>query len=162
MIKTKNFLPVLLSSPVRYANRTEFSDKLRLVPCLLLYIAIHYHILPVCSGSVCGAGYLTDNWATTAYGHAPAMAREIAGIEKYVRVTAQDREQVGLYFCIEQQFLINITIYCTRNLRHNRRITIRIVCTDFKDIRACLTMLLTVLIFHGEYQIMIWQTGMVA
>ena len=31
---------------------------------------------------------LTDNWATTAYGHAPAMAREIAGIEKYVRVTA--------------------------------------------------------------------------
>ncbi len=25
---------------------------------------------------------LTDNWATTAYGHAPAMAREIAGIEE--------------------------------------------------------------------------------
>lgn len=41
---------------------------------------------------------LTDNWATTAYGHAPAMAREIAGIEKYVRVTAQDREQVVNYF----------------------------------------------------------------
>ncbi|WP_220575892.1 ABC transporter permease [Bacteroides sp. FSHCM14E1] len=41
---------------------------------------------------------LTDNWATTAYGHAPAMNREIAGIEKYVRVTAQDREQVVNYF----------------------------------------------------------------
>ena len=41
---------------------------------------------------------LTDNWATTAYGHAPAMAHEIAGIEKYVRVTAQDREQVVNYF----------------------------------------------------------------
>ncbi len=41
---------------------------------------------------------LTDNWATTAYGHAPAMSREIAGIEKYVRVTAQDREQVVSYF----------------------------------------------------------------
>lgn len=41
---------------------------------------------------------LTDNWATTAYGHAPTMSREIAGIEKYVRVTAQDREQVVNYF----------------------------------------------------------------
>ena len=41
---------------------------------------------------------LTDNWATTAYGHAPVMGREIAGIEKYVRVTAQDREQVVNYF----------------------------------------------------------------
>ena len=41
---------------------------------------------------------LTDNWATTAYGHAPTMVREIAGIEKYVRVTAQDREQVVNYF----------------------------------------------------------------
>ena len=41
---------------------------------------------------------LTDNWATSAYGHAPAMNREIAGIEKYVRVTAQDREQVVNYF----------------------------------------------------------------
>lgn len=41
---------------------------------------------------------LTDNWATTAYGHAPTMNREIAGIEKYVRVTAQDREQVVNYF----------------------------------------------------------------
>ncbi len=40
---------------------------------------------------------LTDNWATTAYGHAPTMSREIAGIEKYVRVTAQDREQVVNY-----------------------------------------------------------------
>ena len=28
--------------------------------------------------------------------------------------------------------------------------------------KESLTMLLTVLIFHGEYQIMIWQTGMVA
>ena len=41
---------------------------------------------------------LTDNWATTAYGHAPAMNREIVGIEKYVRVTAQDRELVVNYF----------------------------------------------------------------
>ena len=41
---------------------------------------------------------LTDNWATTAYGHAPTMSNEIAGIEKYVRVTAQDREQVVNYF----------------------------------------------------------------
>ena len=41
---------------------------------------------------------LTDNWATTAYGHAPTMSREIAGIEKYVRVTAQDREQVVNYY----------------------------------------------------------------
>lgn len=40
---------------------------------------------------------LTDNWATTAFGHAPAMSREIPGIEKYVRLTAQDREQVVTY-----------------------------------------------------------------
>ena len=40
---------------------------------------------------------LTDNWATTAFGHAPAMSRELPGIEKYVRVTAQDREQVVRY-----------------------------------------------------------------
>lgn len=39
-------------------------------------------------------GTLTDNWATTAYGHGPVMSREIPGIEKYVRLTAQDREQV--------------------------------------------------------------------
>lgn len=36
---------------------------------------------------------LTDNWATTSFGHAPAMSREIPGIEQYVRVTAQDRGQ---------------------------------------------------------------------
>ena len=41
---------------------------------------------------------LTDNWATTAFGHAPTMSREIAGIEKYVRLTAQDREQVVSYY----------------------------------------------------------------
>jgi len=40
---------------------------------------------------------LTDNWATTAFGHAPAMYEEIPGIEKYVRMTAQDREQVVTY-----------------------------------------------------------------
>lgn len=40
---------------------------------------------------------LTDNWATTAFGHAPAMSHEIPGIEQYVRVTAQDREQVVSY-----------------------------------------------------------------
>lgn len=40
---------------------------------------------------------LTDNWATTAFGHAPAMSREIPGIEEYVRITAQDREQVVKY-----------------------------------------------------------------
>lgn len=41
---------------------------------------------------------LTDNWATTAYGHAPAMSREIPGIEMYVRLTAQDKEQVVSYY----------------------------------------------------------------
>lgn len=41
---------------------------------------------------------LTDNWATTAYGHGSTMSSEIAGIEQYVRVTAQDREQVVNYF----------------------------------------------------------------
>lgn len=40
---------------------------------------------------------LTDNWATTSFGHAPAMSREIPGIEKFVRLTAQDREQVVTY-----------------------------------------------------------------
>ena len=40
---------------------------------------------------------LTDNWATTTFGHGPVMSREIPGIEKYVRVTAQDREQVVKY-----------------------------------------------------------------
>lgn len=40
---------------------------------------------------------LTDNWATTAFGHATAMSREIPGIEEYVRVTAQDKEQVVRY-----------------------------------------------------------------
>lgn len=42
-------------------------------------------------------GTLTDNWATTAFGHASAMNREIPGIEEYVRLTAQDREQVVVY-----------------------------------------------------------------
>lgn len=45
---------------------------------------------------------LTDNWATTAFGHAPAMSREIPGIEEYVRVTAQDKEQVVRY--LDRQF----------------------------------------------------------
>lgn len=40
---------------------------------------------------------LTDNWATTTFGHAPVMAREIPGIEQYARVTAQDREQEVTY-----------------------------------------------------------------
>ncbi len=40
---------------------------------------------------------LTDNWATTTFGHAPVMFREIPGIEQYVRVTAQDREQEVTY-----------------------------------------------------------------
>lgn len=40
---------------------------------------------------------LTDNWATTAFGHAPAMSREIPGIENQLRITAQDREQVVTY-----------------------------------------------------------------
>lgn len=42
-------------------------------------------------------GTLTDNWATTTFGHAPAMSREIPGIETYVRLTAQDKEQVVNY-----------------------------------------------------------------
>lgn len=46
---------------------------------------------------------LTDNWATTAFGHAPTMARELPGIEAYVRLTAQDREQSVSYF--ERQFI---------------------------------------------------------
>lgn len=40
---------------------------------------------------------LTDNWATTTFGHGPAMYREIPGIEQYARVTAQDREQEVTY-----------------------------------------------------------------
>lgn len=40
---------------------------------------------------------LTDNWATTTFGHAPVMSREMPGIEQYVRVTAQDREQEVTY-----------------------------------------------------------------
>ena len=40
---------------------------------------------------------LTDNWATTTFGHSPVMSREIPGIEQYVRVTAQDREQEVTY-----------------------------------------------------------------
>ena len=40
---------------------------------------------------------LTDNWATTTFGHAPVMHREIPGIEQYARVTAQDREQEVTY-----------------------------------------------------------------
>lgn len=40
---------------------------------------------------------LTDNWATTTFGHAPVMQREIPGIEQVVRVTAQDREQEVTY-----------------------------------------------------------------
>lgn len=45
---------------------------------------------------------LTDNWATTAFGHAPAMSRDIPGIEVYVRLTAQDKEQVVRY--LDRQF----------------------------------------------------------
>ena len=40
---------------------------------------------------------LTDNWATTAFGHGPVMSREIPGIEKFVRLTAQDREAIAVY-----------------------------------------------------------------
>lgn len=40
---------------------------------------------------------LTDNWATTSFGHAPVMHREIPGIGQYARVTAQDREQEVAY-----------------------------------------------------------------
>lgn len=40
---------------------------------------------------------LTDVWATTAFGHAPAITREIPGIEASVRLTAQDKEQVVRY-----------------------------------------------------------------
>ena len=42
-------------------------------------------------------GVATDVWATTSYGHGPAIAERIAGIDKMVRVTAQDREQVVGY-----------------------------------------------------------------
>lgn len=40
---------------------------------------------------------LTDNWATTTYGHAPVMQQELSGIETSVRLTAQDKEQVVSY-----------------------------------------------------------------
>lgn len=40
---------------------------------------------------------LTDNWATTSYGHGPAMAEHTPQIESYVRLTAQDREQRVFY-----------------------------------------------------------------
>ncbi len=52
---------------------------------------------------------LTDNWATTTYGHAPVMLQEIPGIETIVRLTAQDREQVVTYQ--DKQFVE--TKYCT-------------------------------------------------
>lgn len=45
---------------------------------------------------------LTDNWATTSYGHAPTMSHEITGIEKYVRLTAQDKAQMVEY--MERKF----------------------------------------------------------
>ncbi len=35
---------------------------------------------------------LTDSWAVTTYGHGPAIKREMAGIEEFTRVTAQERE----------------------------------------------------------------------
>lgn len=40
---------------------------------------------------------LTDNWATTTFGHGPVMYNEIPGIEQYTRITAQDREQEVSY-----------------------------------------------------------------
>ncbi|MCM1501682.1 MAG: ABC transporter permease [Bacteroidales bacterium] len=40
---------------------------------------------------------LTDNWASTTYGHGPAMFDEIPGIGQYVRVTSQDKEQTVRY-----------------------------------------------------------------
>lgn len=46
---------------------------------------------------------LTDNWATTSFGHAPAMTAEIPGIEQAVRITAQDREQEVTY--ADRQFV---------------------------------------------------------
>lgn len=52
---------------------------------------------------------LTDNWATTTYGHAPVMFREIPGIETVVRLTAQDREQVVTF----QDIQFVETRYCT-------------------------------------------------
>lgn len=47
-------------------------------------------------------GTLTDNWATTTFGHGPAISREIPGTETFVRLTAQDREQVVTY--LDKQF----------------------------------------------------------
>lgn len=51
---------------------------------------------------------LTDNWATTTFGHGPVMSRTIPGIENFVRVTAQDREQEVTY--ADRQFIE--TAYC--------------------------------------------------
>ena len=40
---------------------------------------------------------LTDNWATSTYGHGPALKKEIPGIENFARITAQDKEQTVTY-----------------------------------------------------------------
>lgn len=40
---------------------------------------------------------LSDNWATTTFGHGPVMKQEIPGIEEFVRVTTQDKEQTVTY-----------------------------------------------------------------
>lgn len=42
-------------------------------------------------------GSVTDSWATTTYGHATAIAQKVPGVEAFVRLTAQDREQVVSY-----------------------------------------------------------------
>lgn len=52
---------------------------------------------------------LTDNWATTTFGHGPAIQREIPGIDKFVRLTAQDREQVVTF--LDKQFAENKYCY---------------------------------------------------
>lgn len=37
---------------------------------------------------------LSDNWATTTFGHGSVMSEEIPGIESFVRITTQNNEQV--------------------------------------------------------------------
>lgn len=56
---------------------------------------------------------LTDNWATTAYGHAPAMAREIAGIENALSAfqVCSDCRILRLSFLILRNFSCSI-YYC--------------------------------------------------
>lgn len=96
-VKTKQIYPVI--------NLIELSVSIAGALLLLLYIVFEFSYDSFHDGKdvyrVESRFYegtqLTDNWATTTYGHAPVMQEKIPGIELTVRVTAQDREQVVCY-----------------------------------------------------------------